>query len=174
MNMSRTNIIGIVAILIFVAAAGVFGGFLFILSNAKGELAVQQNMVADIQSRQQELSSLVRLVSETEPEREELYSYILQEDGVIDFLTLIESLGRQQGVLLETKGLTVVPIDDAFEALQVGVSVEGSYESITYLLALFEALPQQSSVEKVSLSQSGQSAAWEAAFTLLVTKYKES
>ena len=171
----HTKIIGIIAILLFASSLGLLVGSLLFLQKTDGELNEKRIQIAKIQNNERELTSLTRLVEETAEERVLIDSYLLHEEEVIDFLALIESLGREQNVELQTTSLTVQPLNDVFDQLRINVSVTGPYSSVVHMLKLFETLPYQVTVLKTSLSQASdnsQTSLWNGLFDLQVTKYK--
>src|SRR5690606_5770932 len=99
-------------------------------------------------------------------------SRILEEEEVINFLALVETLGKEQGVELTTSALTVQPLDNVFEYLVMNVQIKGGYESVTHLIALFENLPYQSTLGKLQIRRE-EGGVWIAQFELRVTKFKK-
>ena len=147
---------------------------LYLIHNTNLLLGEQKTERAQAQLHQQELSSLERLVQETSDERKELTGYILKNDGVIDFLALIETLGTEQNVQFKTNSLKVVEKDNIFEELQIDILINGPYKSVLHTLALFESLPYQSYISKLTFTRgTGDGSPWNADFLLHVTKFKE-
>ena len=136
-----------------------------------------QNKVSEravAKARQSSLTELTKTLEDTKVARESLISRILSENGVVDFLTLIESIEKEQGVEIKTDSLTVEPISEVFEKLVVNISVTGSYTSVVHVLKLLEHLPYQSSLRKVSIGREDRSAnVWKGMFELSVTKFKK-
>ncbi len=124
--------------------------------------------------RERSLEALTQMLAETEGERETLTSRILQEEDVIDFLALVNSLGKEQGVALVTNALKVDAIDkdQTFEMLVVSIGLKGSYESVAHVVSLFEHIPYQSSLTKLRMTQD-EDGEWSASFDLSVTKFKK-
>lgn len=174
MVIKRTKIIGVVSAVSFFGSLALLIGFIVLLRTSEAELAERKIQIAEMQNNEQALSSLVRLVEETTTERGEIVSRILHEEDVIDFLALIEELGREQGVELNTTSLNVASVDNLYDELQISVSVTGSRASVIHMLKLFETLPYQSYISRARISQtSGAEAnAWSGTFAVHVTKYK--
>ncbi len=174
----HTKIIGIIALLLMFVGVGVLTGFIYKINVLEEQLQEQRKEIARARSRSQDLASPVRLVEETEGERKEFSSYVVEEEEeVIEFLALVSTLGIEQGVSLETIDLTVTEIDKKFEKLNLKVSAVGAYDSVMHTLTLFENLPYQSHVSGVSAarapSEQGKNS-WKTNFTVHVTKFKES
>jgi hypothetical protein len=148
--------------------------FVYVIGNTNTVLHEKKIQRQEAQVYQQELATLVKLVEDTTEEREEILSYLLTEDKVIDFLAFIETLGREQNVVLKTDSLTVQGAGNLTEELQVGVSITGLFNSVMRTLSLFEALPYRSYVSNVSLVRIDlKSNIWGATFTLHVTKLRD-
>ena len=145
------------------------------LSGYKGELILKEKKILDAQTQQSRLSVVEDLLRNTETESAQLSSLVLTDEGVVDFLALIESMGTEQNVRLETLSLNVAPVKDQFEELQINLSAQGSEQGVFNVLQLLESLPYKSSVEKVTLSQidGGSVPKWQATFSLNVTKFKK-
>ena len=172
---NHTKTLGITAAVLFVCASALLGGAFYIISRAENDLVEKQTEIARLHAHKQELSSLARLVVESEQERAQLSSYVLREENVIDLLSLIEAVAEEQGVDLSISGLTVSDINGAFENVHITVEAEGSKASVLHILAMLENLPYQSSVRSVDITTSADfgGTRWKGTFSLLVTKQKE-
>ena len=167
---NHTKVIGILALIFMFVCAGALGGSLFVISHLAGALYDQQVENATIETHEAELDALLRLVEETAEEREELDAYVLAEEDVVTFLSLLGTLGREQGVLLETKSIKSNDVGGVFEELSIETTMQGSYDSVLYTLALLESLPYQSRLESVALAEGN--GVWQSTLTLYVTKHK--
>jgi hypothetical protein len=171
----RTKIVAGVSIGMCVVAVTLFFGALYMLSQKKVALTELASQIAMTKARENELTALARIVESTRTERAELHTRILTEEGVIDFLSLIETLAKEQGVALVTDTLTVGEMSPQFESLNVKLSLSGSYEKVLHVLEMFETLPYQASVVRTSFSNSEpkQGSGWQADIELEVTKLKK-
>lgn len=173
---SRTKIIALISISLFLLSLAAFGGVTFLLKKHKSTLEQERIAVADAEMQKKSLQDLLAIVDSSEGEREKMRSYILEDDRIIDLLTLIGTLSKEQGVTYSTSNLAVSPIDDTFETLALTVSVEGSFEKIMRVLSLLEALPQQSLITEVlftkTLEKETQSQEWHGTIHIQVTKFK--
>ena len=154
----------------------VLGGFQYLLIQHEKELIIQEKKVLDAKEQESRLASMERLVMETEAERAELAGLILKEEDVVDFLALIETLGKEQGVVFKTESLKPIEGKTTFDELELNLSVTGKEKNVLNMLRLLESLPYKSSVERVSFSRNGgnvEDATWLGLFTLRVTKYKK-
>lgn len=170
----RTKVFGALAILFFVCSLAPLAGLTYAIIRAEDRLNEQKMQIAKSQAEEQALSASLRLVEESESERMELSSYILEDDEVVTFLALLETLGAEQSVTLTTASLEVVATQSEYEELKVEIVIEGSYDSLLHMLKLFETLPYQSRITNV-LFFKGQGTAdgWRGELTVYVTKYKK-
>lgn len=179
MMTQRTKITGFAAIMFALMTLVGVAVFLFMLSRMNAAFEERQNEVAARQAREQALAALERRVLETEDERAALTNFILPHEGVVDLLSLIELLGVEQHVLLQTQSVDVVPLggSNEFETLKVTVLATGSYEGVLHILELLEQLPYQSELTSVTMTKSVRGTvpgAWDGTFTIAITKYTAS
>ena len=160
----RTKIIGLGALAFAVSALVGVAVCLWMLAQ----------MNAQFVTRLYEIASLERKVEETTVERATLQKLVLEDDAIADLLSLIETLGTEQGVVLQTQSVDVVPGDVAgFETLRVTVLVTGTYEGVHHMLELLEHLPYQSVLNGITMTKSARGeavGAWDGIFTIAITK----
>lgn len=170
----RTKIIALIATALFLGALLVYSGFTFLLLKHKETLRAERAVVVDTEMQKKSLSTLEGIVRDSALERETLHGYILEDERVIDLLSLIETIAAEQGATLKTNTLTKSSIDDTFEKLHLTVSVEGSFDRIMPVLMLLETLPQQSMIKSVTFTKSGQEGevTWVGIIDISVTKYQ--
>jgi len=159
--------------LFFLIALSVFSSFVYELTQQKAHFMQKEGEHANALTYSKSLKELMRTLNETESDRVSLQTRILKDEDVIELLTLIESLGKEQGTELTTKSLTVEPIDDRFEKLIITVGVKGSYVAVLHVLTLLEYLPYQSSIGAVQIN-GDENQQWESTYDLRVTKFKKN
>ena len=169
----HTKVFGSIAGFIFLASMIVLFVFIYVIISSNSQLTEQKVKREQALLHQQDLDALARLVEETGAERGELMGYVIDDEEVITFLALIETLGREQGVELKTDALTVAEKNDLIEVLQVQISMVGPYDSVLHLLSIFESLPYRSFIANVSFAQAAREITWNATFTLHVSKFKK-
>jgi hypothetical protein len=116
------------------------------------------------------------VAAESSDERATLETYILRDENIIDFLALIESVGREQGVGLTTRTLEVVNPDLPYEELKIEIEVVGTHDAVLHTVRMFENIPYQSYMSGLSFAQTSNAEiqnAWRTSFSLFVTKYME-
>jgi Tfp pilus assembly protein PilO len=172
MMSNHTKTIGIVAVIFLLASVCALAGFLLVITKSESALQEKRIVIEERDAREKELVSLVQLVEKSKAERESLARYVLHDEEVINFLGLIERLGREQGVVLKTTSLNEVNVGEVFTTLEITASVEGGYAPIQSLLELFETLPYQSLITSVSLTRDNSSGSgWDGTVHLRVTKF---
>lgn len=140
------------------------------VSNQKKEHLTHAQERAEAKVHKESLQTLMKTLDETQNERESLFTRFVREEEVIDFLALIEAIGKEQGVELSTKSLQVNPINNYFETLNINVSVTGTYAQVIKVLSLFEELPYQVSIPTIQVQQNDDKL-WSGTITLNVTKF---
>lgn len=159
----------------FFCAFATLAGSLYLIERAEGKLietVATQKRMAD---EELQYTALQKLALETQEERTELEQYILTESEVINFLSLIERVGSDRGVAATTKAIAVSEIAGAtqYELITINLELEGSLPRIQEVIDLYEHLPYQSSVERVTVDRSGgEEGRWRSSLELTVTKLK--
>lgn len=172
----NTKTMAIIGILVLLASLVLSVSFFTVIRGHRDALQNEKNALATEKAHQEALNALLHTVESSEHERTELASRVVHDDAVINFLSLFETVGKEQGVLLKTDSLATTPLNDLFETLEVHVSIKGPYASIMRVLTLFEHLPYQSSVTSVNITHANQgngTEPWSGSFVLLVTKFKK-
>jgi Tfp pilus assembly protein PilO len=140
----------------------------------KVRLADERMRAAEAEVQAKALDALQETVASSKDDRTKLSTYVLKDEEIIDLLSLIERTALEQGVVLKTNSLTVVPIDDTFEELQVTVEIQGSFDGVLRMVRILEHIPEQSAVPRVMLTKSGtETASWQANVDVRVTKLKK-
>jgi|GEM_PF-4257960 len=126
------------------------------------------------QDERLQLSALVKLAENTSAERARLKSYLVEDQGVINFLELVESVARAHGVTPNTQAIapTAVAGEALFEELTVTLSLSGNVTDVQAVIAQYENLPYQVHIEHLSIS-TGAGQGTTANLMLVVTKMKQ-
>ncbi|MCF7857631.1 MAG: type 4a pilus biogenesis protein PilO [Candidatus Pacebacteria bacterium] len=149
---------------------------LFGISNQKEHLQEINSEREQVLADREAIVAVTRSLEDSQHERESLTTRILKEEDVIDFLTSIESIGKDKGVSFKTNSLTVQKINDTFESLVVDIGVRGQYASVLYVLKILEHIPYQSSIGSVQIhkEEGGEYPVWSGTIKLNVTKFKKT
>ena len=175
---SNSKIIAAIGILLLLLSVSAFIFFIHTVNEKKAYYQEKLNEQGVLQAHEESLKKLSETLDISKEDRETLMTRILEEDGVIDFLYLVESAGKEQGVILKTESLTVAPVNETFEKLIINLSVSGEYASVIQVLKLLEQIPYQSEIKKATIGRDkdreGQSqGSWKGIFELSVTKFKK-
>ncbi len=168
----HTKVIATIGIAFFVMSVAICVIFFVIITQKKNSFHERSIERAETKARIESLDTLKKTMEATKDAREYIFSRILNEEEVIDFLALTESLGKEQGVTLTTDSLTVSPLNKTFETLDIGVTARGSYEGVMNVLRLFEQLPYQAVISGVTINNDG-GEEWVSTFKVQVTKFKK-
>lgn len=169
----HTRIVAIISFLLLTGAFAALVGGLFVLEHAERRLQEGKREIAAAQMHEIAMLQLSREFEETALDRAELDAYLLPSDGVVDFLSLIETLGVRQGVLVTTAALEVIEEGDIHATLRLEVRASGSHDGVLHVLETLESLPYASHVERVDLQTAGASGVWDGVFTAIVLQHRE-
>lgn len=170
---SKTKATFIASLLALLGALCALSVLLFMIHRADTKLLETITSEKRLDDEEGQYSALQKLAKETEVDREELSAYILSEDEVIDFLSLIEKVGIDAGVSVTTRAIAVTKDESApaYETVSIDLELEGASDKIRHVIDLYEHLPYQSRIEKISLDRAGgEDDMWRSSVLLSVTK----
>jgi len=165
-----TKMVAFVGLVALLLSLSVYAIFFKMVSAQKAQHTAYVTSSAEAAAHKASLQKLMQELEVTKPERDSLASRFVADEAVIDLLALIESIGREQGVLLATNSLNVVPNNDYFETLVVSISVTGQYNQIVKVLSLLETLPYQTTISQTQISRT-ETGEWAGTFTISITKF---
>lgn len=176
MTQKSTKIIAVMSAIVFLVCMSMTVIGFIVVTKQKEVYFGALKKKAESEAREISEKSLTVSLEKTKNERALLSSQILKDTNVIGLLSLIESLGKEQGVDLKTSSLNVEKIDQKFETLVVNLEVVGPYSSVTQILNLLEHIPYQATISSVQLErvEEGANGKWKGMFTLKVTKFKKN
>jgi Tfp pilus assembly protein PilO len=167
-----TKILASVSLLIFIGSLAILGGFGYVIFKQKQQYIELYAQNTQLKDKGSSINTLIAELAATQEERAGLEDRILADEEVIDFLALIEAIGREQGVVLVTSSLNVQPVNATFETLVVRMEVEGAYTQVLRVLKLMENLPYQAIVNTVQLNVVDGST-WKGVYEVQLTKFKK-
>jgi Tfp pilus assembly protein PilO len=170
---TRTKIIVILSCLFFIGCLFVSIIFLHTVIAHKELYKEKRSIQIENQQSEESMKDILQKLEETKEERSRLFARILYEEDFIHFLTLIETLGKEQHVELETTSLTVKPLNDTFEYVSMHIEFVGSYDSIIHVVTLFEHLPYVTTLDTFTMKKQDGGDVWHAECELRVTKFKK-
>lgn len=169
----NTKIIASISIGLFLISVVVAVLFLTLLSKQKVYFKDLIHTQREEQEHRKSLLVLNESIAKNAEDRMSLESRVIGEEGVIDFLSLVESLGKEQHVVLTTQSIAVEPINTMFESLVIHISLQGPYESIIRTVKLLERIPYQATVYNLQIHKESRETndLWGGSLELKVTKF---
>ena len=167
----KTQATLMVASATFFVSLAVLAGSWYWVDHMQTQLHETKLNTKRIQDEQQQLAALEKLALETKDERARLASYIVPDQGVIAFLSLLENVARQHNVVPATHTIATEPIlkDKGFESLVVNISLTGALGDVKKVIAQYEHMPYQIRIDHVSIHAGGEYSA-SADMAVVVTK----
>ncbi len=176
MQISRTTILAITVGVLTIVACSVYLFFFFKIKNINNEISLLQNQL-DIEIRQdQRLRSVRQLLQELEGEFNEIDSYFVSSDGVVNFLETLESLGDEVQASVDVNAVDVLTPSGAqtpYEELEIRFASRGSWNALVQLISLLETLSFGITFKRVQLERIPDSFLWQANVEFTVLKHVE-
>ncbi len=152
MIIRKTKVYAIISAIILLVSVAVVIMMLAYITSQGEELALQAKEVADYSAREQTYRELSLLVDETKKDHEELQTYLLTEEGTINFLTMAENLAKEGEVELVTDVLKVEEKEKSqFDTLTITFSTKGMKSRVYSFVKLLETLPYNVRIESISI-----------------------
>lgn len=170
----KTKIVALCSGCIFLVSAVGVGALYYLILEKDAELREIVHARAERIATERQLDTLEDLVENTREQREEIYSYILTPDDVVDAVSLVERVAREHGARVETEDIRTEDLSNTphFEHIVLRVKAEGTFDQIESILRTYDTLPFQSNLQGVSLARVGDG--WEGIFTIMITAYTPS
>ena len=93
-------------------ASAVGYGYIFVdLQNNIGTLAVIKKEIQSVSVRDETAQSMTTLLSNIRTLKDGIQSYVVEDDGVVDTIELIEDVAQREGVTLSLSSVTAVEQD---------------------------------------------------------------
>ena len=131
--------------------------FIWFYSAAEGmSLKNSMQAVRDRETIAREYQQLQTVLNRTEDERGRLHQYILEgENGAINFLSMIDEIAVELGIVLKTERLDVQETKEAgFDILEAGFSISGEERAVMKMVQLLEFVPYHSHINSLTLTRS--------------------
>ena len=139
-----------------VAAGYVYMNHMIGVSAARAATA-RQALASAIASKNSE-QSLIQAYQATAADRGKLIGFFIPADRVVSFIESIEALGPAAGSTVVLSSISADQMQGAVPGAigkaHAAVDVRGSWPSVMKTLMLAEALPYQSSIDRISLDSS--------------------
>ncbi|HVS79367.1 MAG TPA: hypothetical protein VHF05_00090 [Candidatus Paceibacterota bacterium] len=173
----------VLGVLLIALVAGYVFAFRFLLGENDQVDTLNQQAASYVQTNAI-LSSLQSTFTKTDDDAKAIDSHFVPANGVVDFITEIESLGKDSGLSLTVNNVDAADIDKASSAfeerLSLRVETEGTWADTEQFIGMVENLPVGISIDGASLDalkdEEGVSAGapthWKGEFQLSVLKLK--
>lgn len=160
------------AILLTIA---IYGGVYFSLNQIRVENKAISEVLNNIEfetAKQSKLSTFKSLLEETKDHRAAVATYVLENDGVVDFVETIEELGTISRATTTIFGLNESPLGKDAVVLNANIKLEGTWLRTYRILSLIESMPYALTVEKLVTSKdmNVKDGLWNTVITLRVLK----
>ena len=143
MRSLRTQTLLIISITLAVAGVLAYGVLFRAMKRSNDQISLLVDSVKQNANARAEAISLKKLVDDVGPDIKKIDSYYIAPDGTVDFIEMIEQLGRDAGVTAEISRVEIHPIasSNTTEKLYLTVSFTGTWKSQVHFLSLLESLP---------------------------------
>jgi hypothetical protein len=174
-GISTKRILIIITLLVCIGGGAIYGVYYMIRSNIQKTIALE-NAHAELESSEEAARVLRSSLEVIGPEIDKLSSRIIEANGVVDFIEMIESRARRLGVSIEVQ--TAAELDhessDKHKILELSFRTQGSWENTYKFVAFLESLPYQSTLNQMSLEEerTEKSSVWTGSYKLDVVRFK--
>jgi hypothetical protein len=155
------------------AAAGfcLYGIFFSYIGDKNREFSAATFLIESAEENELKLRSLKTTINETKEQREQLDTYFIREDAVVDFIETVEELGRVTGTELSVSSVELEPSTEEYPStLRISVDTRGTWKNQYQLLLLLETLPYHINLTGVRLQETpGPVVEWKGSYTIEVT-----
>lgn len=159
----------ILAISVLLFALFFYGGLWHLVDKKRALAGLRATERMTLSTKQLEVATLKSTLVETSKDRAALGELIVTDDRLTEFLALVESGARAQGLRATTRSVDIVKPQGPFEELRVVLDVEGSYEGLRRLVMLIEVMPFHVDIEDISFDRR-EGSEWHGIITFSVTK----
>ncbi len=178
-SLTKTKKIAIGAGVLLIAVVGVYYVLLNNIQSLTQEVAALRTQATERLAQQKVRNDVAQFLQSTEADRAELVTYVPRTNDPTPFLSTIESLGQDAGVVLEVSSLTESPTPSVINkntppppilpSVEMVLGVEGSFEHLHHVLTLLEHMPYISSITQIGITRSLETNVWKGQIHLQVT-----
>lgn len=151
--------------------------YLYIETDALvGKTLSDRNVLTNAAAARLQGSEIIQLHAATAERVSRLGSYFVPSENAVAVIQAIESIGASSGAVVNISSINAAPPDETTHIGRVSaaVSISGTWKEVTEALALFETLPYDRTMDRLTVRTSGgggKAAApqsWQADFDLSV------
>lgn len=157
-NMSRTQQLLILSIVLALASLAIYVALLLYIQNTNREISVLANSIGVRGQQEMNLRSVQTIAEDTLKDRQKLDTYFVSQDSVVSFIETVEQLAVPTGTLIEITTVEEhegLEPNDAYAFLRIQFTARGSWSEIFHLISLTEALPFDVEIERTNLEKDG-------------------
>lgn len=133
--------------------AGAYGFFLIHIQGKSVNASVFLSQIEQLQNQNNQLSDLNAILKEIRENKNNLDSYFVDGEKIVDFLETVETLGSNSGAEVDVRSLNEEETEDpAIKALILNLTVRGSWNDVYYFLALIQNLPMKTTFDRIQMS----------------------
>lgn len=150
----KTKNIFLIAISFFVFSVLLLIGVLYQMNRVASQYKEKLLVIEKNLEQEQVYNSLEFTIQSSRVERAQLEEYILTKDDTISFLTEIEQMSRNLGIVLRTKSLEEGKVEGSvYDDLRMAFDVEGTMSQLENFVQLLELLPYHGQVQRVNFNK---------------------
>lgn len=163
----------VLSILVFFAALGAYAFLYTNVNNSTERIEVALHGSETLTRRDALARSIEVFLKGVETERATLDRYVIEDEGVVDVIELVEAVADRENVGISISSVSVSgpPGWSYHERVDIILSADGTFANLTDFIATLEALPAAARVESASLERSGGSS-WFASVAVTFVKEK--
>jgi hypothetical protein len=156
-------------VIAFLCALAAYALLWYLIDRNLDRAASENALRAQSFIRGLELSGLEKTLADTAKDRARLASFVVTDDGITEFLALVEGAVRSQGLTASTRAVEIEPGEGRFESLKLTIAANGGYDELKRLIVLLETMPFSIDMRTVRLDRASGNE-WTGVFTFAVTK----
>lgn len=153
MNPRRTKTILSVWSIIFLLTTSFFVLMFLEVEKIKIETDNLNQKIIEEKKASDSFNSLVRTVENIKENSEKISKFFIKKEEVVNFLDKIESLASDTNTQISIQSVTEKKIPEGGSLISVGISAQGTYSNVNYLIRMLEELPYQTEIQSVNLSK---------------------
>ena len=161
----QRNILILALAILCLALAAYAGIFMTISSKQKETLVLYGDLALELQ-KEDHAKELSVFLEDVRTKQKILSGFFITKETAVSVIEEFESFAGTAGVALEILQVNVAAVSDTEEALLIDISAEGAWDNIIHLLCLFESLPIQGSISRITLDSSEE--AWTLSATIQI------
>ena len=172
-TVAQYKVIFMVLAVLALAGGTAYGGLYWSIGEKEQNISRLLVTIQEESKKTLQIKTLADVVEKSKEDRDELDTYFLKTDGIVEFIEKIESLGSSAGITTDIKGVNV--LGEGSGLLDIQLETKGSLRGTLQFLTLLELLPGALSFEKVFITEFGtdKEKTWEGDFIVHVLSFRK-